>query len=155
MTTIVTMDNNQKGFPVKNPRYGQNNKFVTVIGRTFVQFKKTIMDDLENHQTVLTFKNQTIVSVLKQPHFERLCCNGVIPIDSISNALATFQDIPSNGMSVDITGKRVQVYIDLVMIAYTISTQRKYLSGHNATKDTFKKWQFQLGEYQILKILML
>ena len=96
---------------------------------------------------MLTFKNQAIVSALKQPHFERLCCNGVILIDLIFNALATFQDIPSDGMSVDITGKQVQVYIDLVTIAYTISTQRKYLSGHNATKDTFKKWQFQPEEF--------
>ena len=96
---------------------------------------------------MLTVKNQAIVPALKQPDFEELCCNGVILIDLISNALATFQDIPSNAMSVDLTGKRVQVYIDLVTIAYTISTQRTYLSGHNATNDTFKKWKFQPDEF--------
>lgn len=143
LTTFVTMDNNQKGFPVKNPRYGQNNKFVTVTGRTFVQYKKTIMEYLENYRTELTFKNQAIVSALKQPHFEKLYCDGVIPIESISNTLTSFEDVPSDGMKVDITGERMQAYIDLVVIAYTISTQRKYVSGHNATTDTFKRWKFQ------------
>ena len=41
------MDNNQKGYNVKNPQGGANNQFIKVTGRTFVECEETDMNGLE------------------------------------------------------------------------------------------------------------
>ena len=55
---MATMDNNQKGYGVKNPRGGINNKFVCVTGRTFVECVETELGNIEDCHVHISYSNQ-------------------------------------------------------------------------------------------------
>ena len=58
---VATMDNNQRGYPIKFPRSGSNNKFVKVTGRTFVEAAKTIYNLSEEYKTKVTYTDKKII----------------------------------------------------------------------------------------------
>ena len=144
---LATMDNNQKGYNVKNPRGGVNNQFIKVTGRTFVECEETYMNGIEDVHVAITYTNQVIPSVLNQPHFEQLVGENGILDTQIIGAISDFKSIGNTGMPIDITGKRVQTYIDIVDICHTISCENHYLSGYNWMTGEFKRWNHQPQTY--------
>ena len=141
-TCLVTLDNNQKGFPIKNPRYGVNNKYITVTGRTFVEFLDG-NSSCENVHTELTYHKQKIISVLRQPHFESIYNNHTFETSNIVAVMKGFGVLGNHGMPVDITGNRVEAYAILVGISYVIADEQQYCSGYNASENEFKIWKHQ------------
>ena len=140
---VATMDNNQKGFNVKHPRFGINSKFVKVTGRTFVKSVTTEIGDQEDIHCLLNYYPQVIPSVLGQPHFENIMKNGIVKIEDMAAAIKFPTDIQCTGMSVDITGNRVLGYIQIVEVSHIIVSERRFVSGYNLTEKNYKWWTHQ------------
>ena len=144
---FTTMDNNQKGFNVKIPRHGINNIFIKVTGRLFIQCDETLMNGLEDVRVAITYTNQVIPSVLNQPHFENCIGPDGMLDTTISDVISNFDKVSNSGLPIDITGKRVQSYIDLVDICHTIICEQRFMSGYNWTSGEFKRWNHQPQHY--------
>ena len=144
---VATLDNNQKGYPIKNPRYGMNNKFVKVTGRTFYDVYTTDFKSDESFRCEITYYNQDIISVLKQPHFENIFQDNALNHDKLVETFKNIDYVPKMGREIDTTGKRVNAYIEIVKISHHLKSAWKYMSGYNKTEDTYKVWGCQLDRF--------
>ena len=72
---MCSLDNNQKGQPLKYQRYGSSNKFVKV---TAFIIKEFVCDDLYMDESLncdITYINQKIPSAYLMPHYKLLYDN--------------------------------------------------------------------------------
>ena len=71
--TVWTLDNNQRGHPLKYQRYGSSNNFVKVTGRTSMKCIRCTTDiGVENEKRApLSYVDQLIVNPINFPVFER------------------------------------------------------------------------------------
>ena len=144
---VATMDNNQRGYPIKYPRKGYNSNFIKVTGRTFVEATQIEFNLTEEFKCEVEYTDQKIISAMGMPHFEKLVDGGKMDYGEIVNALENPASITNDQMVVDITGMRVKTYVDLLTISSTLQSASKYLSGYNATTKKYKKWEHQLPMY--------
>ena len=101
---VATMDNNERGYPIKFPRSGSNNKFVKVTGRTFVEAAKTKYNLSEEYKTKVTYTDQKIISAYKMPHFENLINDGTIDYGQMVLTLENPASVTNDRKEVDVTG---------------------------------------------------
>ena len=73
--------------------------------------------------------------------------DGDISHSTCVDVIKDFKNVNNIGMPVDITGNRVQAYLDLVDICHTICNEKRYMSGYNFTKDQFKTWNHQPRQF--------
>ena len=66
---------------------------------------------------------------------------------TISDVISNFDKVSNSGLPIDITGKRVQSYIDIVDICHTITCEQRFMSGYNWTSGEFKRWNHQPQHY--------
>ena len=135
---VATMDNNQRGYPIKYPRKGCNSNFIKVTGRTFVEASKIEFNLTEEFKCEVEYTDQKIISAMGMPHFEKLVDGGTMDYGKIVKALENPASITNDQMVVDITGMRVKTYVDLLTISSTLQSSSKYLSGYNATTKNTK-----------------
>ena len=71
--TVWTLDNNQRGHPLKYQRYGSSNNFVKVTGRTSMKCIRCTTDiGVENEKRApLSYVDKLIVNPVNFPVFER------------------------------------------------------------------------------------
>ena len=141
------MDNNQRGYPIKFPRSGSNNKFVKVTGRTFVEAAKTDYNLSEEYKTKVTYTDQKIISAYKMPHFENMIDDGGIDYGDMVLSLENPASVTNDGKEVDVTGLRVKTYVHILQTSYTLKSASKYLSGYCLGSHQYKTWKHQLTVY--------
>ena len=148
--TVWTLDNNQRGNPLKYQRFGSSNTFVKVTGRTCYKCI-TCNDDIgnENEKRVpLTYVNQSIVNPINFSIFEK-DIEDMMVVAQVKNSLLRVNRYNGHAVKIDITGRRVSIYMELVAIANTVThTIYPLLRSYNKSKDTFKTWKYQPDNFK-------
>ena len=147
--TVWTLDNNQKGHPMKFQRYGSSNCFAKVTGRT-VRNAILCNEDVgeENSKRVaITYVDQSIINPFSFPYLESEIKDDADTKQVLRCMLRNnMQEIPT--VKLDITGKRVETYCDLVnMVDKLKFIILPFLTGYNNTKKVYKKWSLQPTEH--------
>ena len=144
------IDNNQKGFPKKNQRFGSSNDFVLVCGRTFREYALSALTKLKSI-TKVTFSEQDIPSVLKQRHYETLYDGGFISTANFCSAICHTTHIMNDESSVDFTGNRVRAYIEVCQLCEILwHGIRVYLMGYNESNKSYKRWVYMPKRFETI-----
>ena len=148
--TVWTLDNNQRVHPLKYQRFGSSNTFVKVTGRTCYKCI-TCNDDIGNKnekRVPLTYVNQSIADPINFSIFEK-DIEYMMIVGQVRNSLLRVNRYEGQAVKIDMTGRRVRIYMELVGIANTIThIIHPLLRGYNKTKDSYKIWKFQPNHFQ-------
>ena len=141
--TCVTLDNNQKGHPLKYQRFGSSNQFVKVTARMICEC--VCCETIISGHVPLTYVNQVIPSPVGLPTFSSL------NIHRISNEFITEISDASNAnidQEIDFSGQRVNSYISMVNIAVNLCSQMQFLTGYNNKTELYKYWTHQPDQFK-------
>ena len=143
------MDNNQMGCPKKFQRLGSSNRFVKVTGRTIRNciLCEDVIGKENDKRLPITYADQKIINPINYPLFEM---ENIIMIDmeGASKFLLRSDLFKGTVERLDLTGKRVHIYIELIDLTNTIQfTVLKMLTGYVASKDKYKQFKYQPDEH--------
>ena len=104
----------------------------------------TCTDDIGNEnkkRAPLTYVNQSIVNPINFSIFEEEVKDMMV-VGQVRDSLLRVNRYDGQAVKIDMTGKRVDIYTELVAIANTITyTIRPLVTGYNKTKDSYKTWK--------------
>ena len=154
--TVCTLENNKKGHPLKYQRYGSSNNFIKVTGRTSMKcIRCTDKIGEENEKRApISYIDQLIVNPVSFPIFEKKVSD-MTKVDLVLQCLLRQNKFVGLAVKIDMTGKRVQLYNNLISVENSVSqTIAPLLTGYNKTKDTYKVWKMQPAIYKRNKIFI-
>jgi len=142
--TVATLDNNQKGNPLKFQRYGSSNTFVKVTARYFRDFIPYSSDiNTNGMHASITYVKQAVPSPNPMIPFEMICNNEAMDYSILSNAVVNKMIMRNDTQStVDFSGKRVKGYANIIDICDEVQFGlRSFMTGCNRTDRTYEYWQ--------------
>ena len=145
-----TMDNNQRGYPLKYQRFRSSNTFVEVTVRTCVKGKICDNSIVDGHEkwAPISYVDQLIVNPINFVIFDKKVMD-MTSITDICHILLRDNKFVGVAVKIDMMGTRLLWYTALVNITNTMtSTVVPYMIGYNKSKYIIKSWRLQSAKFK-------